>query len=440
VIKKLKQLTQRKFVRNIAVVATGTASAQVIAVAFAPVITRLYGPEAFGLLGAFMAILAVVTPIAALAYPIAIVLPKSDEDAKGLAQLSAGLAIGMAILVAIVLLVTGDWFLELLSLQAIANFLLLIPLGMVFSAFLQILQQWLIRKNQFRITARITVIQALTMNTATAGIGLLHPVGAVLIVLATVGNALHASLLWLGVNNRSKLRLSKQWPIDNKGKEQYLSSIKSLAMRHRDFPIYRAPQDAINAFSQSLPILMLASLFGPSAAGFYALGKTVMGVPSALIGKSVGDVFYPRITEAAHNKENLFQLIWKTTFTLAVVGFAPFGLVIAFGPWLFSFTFGSEWATAGEYARWLALFFLFNFINKPCVAAVPVLGVQRGLLFYEIFSTGGKALGLFVGFHWFGSAVVAIALFSAIGVIAYSVMILWILWCSKKWNENAEAS
>ncbi|MBO1928615.1 hypothetical protein J4731_01440 [Providencia rettgeri] len=49
---------------------------------FSPIITRLYGPEVFGILGTFTAILTVITPIAALTYPIAIVLPKSDAMLK----------------------------------------------------------------------------------------------------------------------------------------------------------------------------------------------------------------------------------------------------------------------------------------------------------------------------------------------------------------------
>jgi O-antigen/teichoic acid export membrane protein len=109
-----------------------------------------------------------------------------------------------------------------------------------------------------------------------------------------------------------------------------------------------------------------------------------------------------------------------------------------FGPWLFSLVFGEAWAVAGEYARWLALFFLFNFINKPSVASVPVLGIQRGLLVYELFSTGGKVVGFLVGVYWFDSDVWAVALFSVIGVIAYSAMILWILLRAMQWRKDAK--
>jgi IS5 family transposase len=71
----------------VAVVASGTAGAQAITMGFSPVITRLYGPEAFGLLGVFMAMVQVLVPAAALTYPIAIVLPKEDRDARVLARL-----------------------------------------------------------------------------------------------------------------------------------------------------------------------------------------------------------------------------------------------------------------------------------------------------------------------------------------------------------------
>lgn len=122
------------------------------------------------------------------------------------------------------------------------------------------------------------------------------------------------------------------------------------------------------------------------------------------------------------------------------ISLIPFGCVFLFGPMLFSLVFGAEWFVAGEYARWLALFFLFNFVNKPSVASVPVLGIQRGLLIYEIFSTGGKVLALFAGFYWFGSDIWAVALFSLSGVVTYIAMMLWILTYAKRWSGNEKAS
>ena len=428
----LDRVWRGRFARNVAMVAAGTAGAQIISIAFTPVITRVYGPEAFGLLGAFMAIVALATPLAALAYPIAIVLPTNDRDALGLARLSVILSSAIALFALACVSLVGDWLTDTLRLESVAGYVFLVPPAMLFAAWLEIAQQWLIRKKEFGVLARTAVANSLILNSAKAGIGWLHPVGAVLIVVATMGNAIYATLLIIGARKRYKGSAVSRQKVGG-------DSTTTLARRYRDFPLYRAPQNFINAVSQTLPVLMLATFFGPAAAGFYTLGKMLMGLPSALVGKAVTDVFYPSITEAARNGENIARQIVLSTAVLLIIGIVPFGFVMLFGPRVFSFVFGDQWAMAGEYARWLAIFFLFNFINKPSVAAVPVLGIQRGLLFYELFSTGGKILGLVLGFYWFHSDLLAVALFSIMGVIAYCSMMLWILAHAMRWRADAQA-
>src|SRR5699024_10498838 len=88
-MKKLFHKFRRSaFIKNVAIMAIGTAGAQIISVALSPVITRLYGPEAFGIMGTFTALHRIVIPYDALTYPIAIVLPKNDKKAKCLIKLS----------------------------------------------------------------------------------------------------------------------------------------------------------------------------------------------------------------------------------------------------------------------------------------------------------------------------------------------------------------
>ena len=72
-------IMKKKFIRNVVLVVTGTASAQLVTMLLSPIITRLYGPEAYGHMGVFLAIVGVIAPVAALTYPIAIVLPKKEK-------------------------------------------------------------------------------------------------------------------------------------------------------------------------------------------------------------------------------------------------------------------------------------------------------------------------------------------------------------------------
>jgi O-antigen/teichoic acid export membrane protein len=469
---RIKQLASKPFLRNVIILASGTAGAQAINMAFVPFITRLYGPEAYGVLGTFLALVAVLAPVAALCYPIAIVLPRQDHDARTLARLSFYLSLGFALLLLAMLLGWGEPIAGLLNVQGLGWLLFLLPLAALFGAWLQIIQQWLIRKQAFGVSARAALAQAMIQNLAKVGLGLVAPLAGVLIALSTFGALLHTALLWLGgnragvglrqggavsaeVSRDARLQTETQataapapeptepasaqvsrdarlqaetrdsaTPAPEPAEQHSSPTLKSMARKYYDFPLYRAPQVLVNSVSQSLPILVLAALVGPAAAGFYTLGKTVMGMPSLLVGKAVQDVFYPRITEAAHRGESLRGLIVKATAGLAAVGALPFGLVMAFGPWLFQLVFGSEWSGAGEYARWLAVWFFFGFLNRPSVAAIATLSLQGFFLVYEVTSVLLRVAALFVGFSYFGSDLVAIALFSVVGAVLNTVLVL----------------
>ena len=423
----LNDLRQRPFVRNVLAVATGAAAAQAITIAFAPLITRMYGPEAFGQLGAFLALLSMLSPAAALAYPIAIVLPKEDREAMEVAQLSLLLACLVSILIATFLFFTADKVLPVLGLDTVSSLVMLIPVAMFFSACMQVAEQWLIRKGKFSVTARVSILQSLLLNISKTGIGVFHPVASVLIGLAVAGRALHAFMLAAGAGLFAGQSLPK---ID-------IQELLKRARVHADFPLYRAPQILLNALSQSLPIMLLASLFGPASAGFYALARTVMAVPSTLIGKSVSDVFYPRFTEAVHAGEELSGLIVKATAALAIVGLAPYGLVMVFGPDLFAWVFGSEWQGAGAYAQWLACWLFFGFINRPSVAAIAALSLQRFFLGYEVVSVLARVIAICTGFFVFESDMIAVAAFCLVGALLNILLItITITACSRSWRAS----
>ncbi|MFD1037205.1 lipopolysaccharide biosynthesis protein [Virgibacillus byunsanensis] len=426
--RKIEALIKKPFVRNVFIMASGTAAAQAVTMAFSPFITRLYGPEAFGLMGVFVAIVGIIAPIAALTYPIAIVLPKHDSDAKGIIRLSLYISSGIAVLTAFILFVFNKSIVQLFQLGAVAPFLFLIPVVIVFSGFLQVIEQWLIRTKQFGITAKVTFLQALFIQGSKVGIGFFHPVAAVLIILSAAGNGLKAFMLMLFAKGSDYNETAEI--------EAGQTSIKDIAKKHKDFPLYRAPEVFLNTTSQSLPILLLTSFFGPASAGFYSIGKTVLSIPIQLIGKSVGNVFYPRISEAANKGENLTHLIKKATLALGAVGVIPFGIIVIFGPWLFSFVFGAEWITAGEYARWIALWTFFGFINRPSVVSLPVLAAQAFQLYFTIFMLVTRVAALAIGYYVFLSDVIAIAFFGVSGAILNISLILITLRISKNYDEN----
>lgn len=407
-------------------VASGTAVAQLITVAFAPIITRLYGPEEFGLQGLFASVVTLLSTVAAFGYPSAIVLPRSNSDGVSLAKLSICLGIAMALATAVALIFISNPLFKLLNAEAISEFTFLIPVAMFATVLSVVLGQWLIRKKAFALIARFAVINSLILNTVKSGLGVIAPTALLLIVTNIAGMIIITVFTYLNwsLSSPKQLKLNES--------DERPATLKQLARRHIDFPLLRTPQNLINAFSQSLPILLLSSYFSASSVGYYTIAISVLGIPSNLIGGSVMSVFYPRINAALQSGEDARALIIKTTLGMAATGAIPFVLVIFTGPFLFELVFGAAWRSAGVYAQWLSIWIFLQYLNKPAVSAIPALGIQGGFLIYEVISTLTKIFALWIGFAFYQDAVIAVALFSLVGSVAYVWLIFWVIYRSSQ--------
>src|SRR5699024_7966921 len=407
---KIIKLYKNKFVRNVIILASGAAGAQAIAMILSPIITRMYGPEAYGIMGTFTSIISIIAPVAALTYPISIVLPKNDSNAKGIIRLSLIITLLISITSLLIIILFNKKIVEIFNINEIVHYMYLIALVIIFGGLMEVSEQWLIRTQQFAVNAKVTILQALIINGSKIGIGLFYPFASVLVILNVLANGLKATMM---------IVFAKKSTYRNKDddKSEKEKNIKRLTRVYYDFHFYRVHETFLNTLSNSLPILMLSAFFGPASAGFYSIGRNVLSMPSRLIGKSVEDVFYPRIATAANNNENITKLIIKATLALGFVGILPYGLIIAFGPYIFSLVFGSEWIIAGEYARWIALWSFFAFINRPSVRSLPVLSAQRFHLIYTVFMLVTRLGVLALGYYIFASDIIAVALFGITGAI-----------------------
>ena len=423
--KKIRRLSASKFLKNITIMVSGTLGAPVITLVLSPVIARLYGPEAFGIMGTFNSIINIIVPIAALTYPIAIVLPKNDLEAKLLVRLSLYIAVSISLLTFVILLAFNQVIIDTFNLNDLSNYLFLLPIAILFSAFMQVSEQWLIRTKQFTVNARVLLLQSLMINGSKVSIGFFYPFASVLVFFTVLSNGLKAFMLLI-YSEKSKCMFEK-----NKKKNQ-IKEYKKIAKKYYDFPVYRAPEVFINSISNSLPVLILSSFFGVASAGFYTIGRTVLSIPTRIIGKAVGDVFYPHITEVANKGKDVSRIIIKATCAMAGIGIVPFGLIILFGPKIFSLVFGNEWVIAGEYARWIALWSYFAFINRPSVHALPVLKAQKFHLIYTIIMLISRVIALTYGYLIYSDDLISVALFSITGSILNLGLILITIKISKK--------
>ncbi|RWP42700.1 MAG: lipopolysaccharide biosynthesis protein [Mesorhizobium sp.] len=426
----IPKLIARPFVRNVATVASGAAAAQVIATIASPFITRLYGPEAFGALGVFNSIVSVATSVTCLTYPVAIVLPKQDSVALELVRLSVVLALVSSVVAMLFILFLGPALAEVLQAQLILPYLWFVPVAMFAGGVLQVTQQWMLRRQAFQTTAYVSVVQAGAINLLKIVLGYFHPIAATLIIVAAFDALLQSFLLVA-----ARVRMSSLWTCLSSN--TWGGELRA-ARFYSDFPVFRAPQGLVNAVALGFPVFAISAAFGPVITGHYVLAVSVLALPTRLIGKSVADVFYPRIVRSFQNGENGAEHLVKATGALSMVGLLPFFAVFFIGPWIFAIVFGQEWRISGEFARWLAIAQFFFFIARPAVVTVSAVGAQKMLLKFELVSLIAR-VGLFlvVVLAWDDPLPAVIAL-SLANVFLYSFLIYGTYVRAKSWTENAD--
>lgn len=398
-----------KLLRSLISVASGTLAGQVVVLAFSPIITRIYGPEVFGLQGLFLSMISILGPITALRFPMAIVIAQTQKEADQILSLGLTVALATMVVMEAALLVAFQADVLLLSMEKLGGLVFLLPLALFLTSIQETIDIRTARLGRFRLIAKVIALQALIANLARVlgGWGL-APTASVLVFTTTLAPAIQGIMLEAG-NKEHRARLA------------WLSwvEVKNLIVKYRDFPLYRAPTDMIGAMSQSIPVLMLASIFSPSTAGFYVLARSVINLPLNVIGGAVGNVYYSRFAEIDRNGERLFPAVWKSTAAHFFLFGLPILIISPIFPKAFAIVFGSEWQISGEFAQWMALWIAGMLINIPSVRVLPVIGKQHLHLIANIVLSIGGAVAMLASQTVHGTPHDAVFWFSVVIAVIY---------------------
>lgn len=408
-----------KFVRNVAHLVAGAGLAQLITFMTAPLIARLYGAESLGEQSTLLAIAGPITTLTSMAFPIAIVIAPTDDEAVVLSRLAFLGSIILSPIVTALLLFHDMWILRQLGLADIGTYVIFVPILVVFTTMNMSAGYLMTRYEAFGLSAKAAIAAASVGSLAKITFGAISPTTLSLLV----GNALGYIVLPL---------MASSYYRRIRGPEFRIAEMKRIALGNKDFPLLRAPQNFIAALSQSIPIVALNAGFGAVAAGHYAVAMALAGAPVMLIGNAVQSVLYPRLTAAAHTDGGAVRLLTLSTSGLLCVGVPIFALIMALGASIFQVLLGPEWREAGIYSALLAPWFLMGLANRPAVSLIPVLGLQHGLLIYEVIGTAVKITSVMIGLFVLNSARWTVAIFSISGALAYLLLIVWVFLVNRK--------
>jgi O-antigen/teichoic acid export membrane protein len=89
----MRILEPNSFKKNVLKLVTGTLISQIITLLSAPIITRIYGAQNFGIMLIFTSISAIFIPVINMRYELSIILPRKKSEASNLFILCVFIAI-----------------------------------------------------------------------------------------------------------------------------------------------------------------------------------------------------------------------------------------------------------------------------------------------------------------------------------------------------------
>ena len=395
----------------------GTSGAQVLTLLAAPILARLYSPDAFGIASTYVAIVTIVAVAASGRYELAIALPRSEKRARSLAGLCMLLS---AICSAVLLSAVGVYqFLLVESSQAgyIKVLIWLFPVSVLAVATYNTMNYYHTRGQNFSVIAKSSMLQTALNLTVQLLSSVFGTVGIALgQFIGQLSGGIFLSYKSSGLLNRNDLRLAR---------------LLHVAKYYRKFPMYSVPEGIFYALGTHMAIFAFTGLYGLSAAGQYVLAHRVLAAPSAVIGRAVGQVFLSRAAEA-RREGHMGALISAIQIRAINMGIAPAIFLVLFGDEVFAVTFGETWRPAGRLSTYMAPWILMSFVYAPISTIFGVMSRQQEALVMQVvlMISRGAALTAAYLIGGFETAVSAYAAVSAVCYLLFNYRVAIVAQCS----------
>lgn len=337
--------------RGVVALISGTAGAQALTVLAAPVLTRLYTPESFGIFAYILSVTLIIGSVACFKLEAAIPLADNMSDAQKLTRMAILAATFTALFSALVIAIFPA------ALSRAANFNIIpwaiwVPFLVLMTGWFVVLSQAALRERQYT---------ALATRTLTQNVGTIMGQFLFATVTRTAGGLLSGQLLGrmfgiLSLGRKNSELLARP---SHRG---YRATLRS----YWRFPLVFAPSALLNTLGTQLPVILVSAWFGVQATGFLGVAQRIVMIPAAIIGVAVGQVFCGELSARLRAGErNNRRLYLRASAHLAILGSAiTLGLLIL-PTWVFPIVLGSNWAEAGTYAQATSFSVGLGFIAGP---------------------------------------------------------------------------
>lgn len=322
-----------------------------------PIISRMYGPTAFGMYGLATAIAIAVQPLATLR--VEHVIPGYLDGNAARARTNWGI-IGVIILAALAIPVGSVLASDYWDLVSGTSLVLLAYSSSALDSAM------LIRASRFSNLALRNALVGILTAILQIGVGLFAANGFTLAVCFAIGR------IFAVVLTRDRKRL-----LAEKSNRQF----RGLETRSSSRVLSAVSAGVIsNAATQSFTYVTYG-LFGATAAGHVSAAQRAAGTPTQVVGQALAQLTGSSVAAVIRNGE---QIVWplmrRIIARLLAISALTAAMLMVLGPSLLPIALGYEWVLAGELLVYLSVPFALQFLLLPMMQVFALLKREFVLL------------------------------------------------------------
>lgn len=365
------KLAHGSFGRNVFLMFIGTALGQMASVVFSPVLTRIYTPDDFGVLGIYMTVASILSLIASLRYEIAIPLSKSEEEAANMLAVCAVSLIFVCTFLSLFLLLIPalpDYMQQ--NIGVLWKYRMMIPVGVFAIGAYQIGVAYATHRQSYKIISKTKIYQGYSGPIVQIALGLLGANIWGLIIGFVVGQAAGVSMLFKQLIQAPKKVIGSI----------SIKTMKFLAHKFRNFPLISSFSAIINTLgSDSILLIGIPMLYHSTMiTGFLFLIYRIIGRPLLMLSTSIlqvylGDVSKTRDRDPEAMRKRFLKLV---RFQFLIVAGWLFIINVS-AKYIIPLAFGENWAGAVPYIHILSISYLFALTIHAVSQTLQILERQR---------------------------------------------------------------
>lgn len=383
----IRRIKESDFIRNILVLFSGSLLSQLIPFFVLPILQRFYySPADFGLLAVFVSFSELFSSVASGKLEFGIVLQSRERNAINLFFGALKIMLVVTVVSSVLVLVFRDSIASYLDEPHLSNYLLLLPVYIIFFSLTDLFSYWNNRKRKFVTISWAKLVQTGTSESVKLIAGALS-MGVFGLILGRLSGFIGSTIYYIRTFLKRDGRALKL--LDN-------TISRETVKENRKFIFFSTPSVFLGNLINVVYLQLFLVYFGEQIVGVIGVSMTYLSAGFGVVAISFSQVFYSKLAETK-SKEHLLYMYKRFAKNLALVALVPVVIVYLIPGSFVAQLLGKQWIELMPIARimvfWLAAWFVSSSLSFIFIR----LQKQQALLFYDLLHLAIIVIGFFAG-------------------------------------------